>query len=307
MEQRKLTIPVNEPFRLDFTIWALRRRKTNIVDCWNEETYSRVLVLDHQPVRMSIIQEGTNLAPNLGLTLSSQKGISFSTQTEALLIVRKMLGLTVDLRPFYKLAAGNEFIRDHAKVFRGIKPPCFPSLFEALVNSISCQQLTLDVGVLLMNRLAKRFGIEFEFKGMVQYAFPRPEDLGNASEADMKDLGYSAQKVRAIKELAQTFLQHNTDITRLEKMTNEQIVQYLTTLRGIGRWSAQYALLRGLRRLDIFPGDDAGARNNLQRLFHLNKKPDYEEINKLTSQWHPYEGLVYFHLLLEKLHRKGVI
>jgi DNA-3-methyladenine glycosylase II len=80
-------------------------------------------------------------------------------------------------------------------------------------------------------------------------------------------------------------------------MANEEIVGYLTTLRGIGRWSAEYALLRGLGRLDIFPGDDVGARNNLQRLFHLHTKPDYEEINKLTSQWHPYEGLVYFHLL----------
>lgn len=307
MKQRKLTIPVNEPFRLDFTIWALRRRQTNIVDWWDKETYFRVLVFDDQPVRMIIIQEGTNLAPNLGITLSSHKGISLSTQKEALRIVGKMLGLTVDLQSFYNLSAGNEYLRELVKVFIGVKPPCFPSLFEALVNSISCQQLTLDVGILVMNRLAKRFGIEFELEGMVQYAFPRPQDLENATEAHIKDLGYSAQKARAIKELAQTFLQRNTDITRLEKMTNEQIVQYLTTLRGVGRWSAQYMLLRGLGRLDIFPGDDAGARNNLQRLFHLNRKPDYEEINKLTSQWHPYEGLVYFHLLLEKLHRKGVI
>ena len=305
MKQRKLNIPVGDPFRLDFTIWALRRRKTNIVDWWDKETYSRILVFDNQPVQMSIVQEGTNRAPNLGLTLNNQKGISLSTQKEALLIVRKMLGLTVDLQPFYKLAAGNEFLRELVEVFFGVKPPCFPSLFEALVNSISCQQVTLDVGILMMNRLAKRFGIEFE--GVIQYAFPRPEDLENATEADIKDLGYSAQKARAIKELAQTFLQHNTDFTHLETMTNEQIVQYLTTLRGIGRWSAQYALLRSLERLDIFPGDDVGARNNLQRLFHLDKKPDYEEVNKLTSQWHPYEGLVYFHLLLEKLYRKGVI
>ena len=307
VEQRKLTIPVVNPFRLDFTVWALRRRKTNLVDWWDEEKYSRILVFDNQPVRMSIVQEGTSRTPNLGLTLSSQKGISISTQKEALLIVRKMLGLTVDLQPFYKLATGNEFLKDLVEVFSGVKPPCFPSFFEALVNSISCQQVTLDVGILMINRLANRFGIKFEIKGVIQYAFPRPEDLENATEADIKDLGYSAQKARAIKELVQTFLQHNIDLIHLEKMANEQIVQYLTTLRGIGRWSAEYALLRGVERLDIFPGDDVGARNNLQRLFHLDEKLNYEEINKLTSQWHPYEGLVNFHLLLEKLHRQGVI
>lgn len=90
-------------------------------------------------------------------------------------------------------------------------------------------------------------------------------------------------------------------------MANEEIVRHLTKLRGIGRWSAEYALLRGLGRLDIFPGDDVGARNNLQKLLHLQNKPDYEGMSKLTSQWHPYEGLVYFHLLLEKLRQKGFI
>jgi DNA-3-methyladenine glycosylase II len=62
-----------------------------------------------------------------------------------------------------------------------------------------------------------------------------------------------------------------------------------------------------LGRLDTFPGDDIGAQNNLQRLFHLVDRPNYEQIRELTSRWHPYEGLVYFHLLLEKLRTKGVI
>lgn len=307
MEQRKLTIPVIEPFNLEFTIWALRRRKTNIVDWWDKEMYSRVLVFDDHPVRMIIAKEGTNRAPYLGLTLISKKGLSFSTQTEVLLVVKRMLGLIIDLHPFYELAERNEVLRNLVRVSRGVKPPRFPSLFEALVNSISCQQVTLNVGILMMNRLTKRFGIKFEINGVVQYAFPRPEDLENATEADIKDLGYSSQKAKAIKELSQTFLQHPTDFAHLEKMTNQQIVQYLKTFRGIGRWSAQYALLRGLGRLEIFPGDDVGAKNNLQRLFHLAEKPDYEEINQLTSQWHPYEGMVYFHLLLENLYRKGII
>ena len=307
MEQRKLTIPVIEPFNLEFTIWALRRRKTNIVDGWDEETYSRVLVFDEHPVRMMITQEGTSHAPNLGLTLISQKGLSFSTQAQALLIVGKMLGLTINLRAFYKLAAENEFLHDLVRVFCGVKPPCFPSLFEALVNSISCQQVTLEVGILMMNRLAERFGVRFEIEGGVQYAFPRPEDLENATEADIKDLGYSSHKARAIKELVQRFLQQDTHINCLAKLDNAQIVQFLTTFRGIGRWSAQYALLRGLGRLDIFPGDDVGAKNNLQRLFHLAERPDYDEVHQLTSQWHPYEGLVYFHLLLVKLNRHPVI
>ncbi len=87
----------------------------------------------------------------------------------------------------------------------------------------------------------------------------------------------------------------------------EEIIEFLSSLRGIGRWSADYVLLRGLGRVNIFPGDDIGAKNNLQRLFKLDERPSYEKIRELTSQWYPYQGLVYFHLLLDKLHAKGFL
>jgi DNA-3-methyladenine glycosylase II len=90
-------------------------------------------------------------------------------------------------------------------------------------------------------------------------------------------------------------------------MANREAIAYLSRLRRIGRWSAEYVLLRGLGRLDTFPGDDIGAQNNLQRLFHLAERPTYDHIRQLSSPWHPYEGVVYFHLLLEKLRANGVI
>jgi DNA-3-methyladenine glycosylase II len=142
---------------------------------------------------------------------------------------------------------------------------------------------------------------------MIQYAFPRPKDLKNAAETEIKDLGYSAGKARAIREPAQTFCKRPADPVYLAKISNGLIVQYLTTLRGIGRWSAEYALLRGLGRLDIFPGDAVGAGNNLERLFKLSQKQDYEKIDQLTSRWRLYRGMIYFDLLLDTLRQKGML
>lgn len=302
-----MTIPVVAPFKLAFTVWALRRRKTNIVDQWEQNAYSRIIVLENQPVKIAVMQKGTIDAPHLDLTLLSPQKIDVLLQKKISLLAQKMLGLTIDLHPFYRLAAANELLGKLVQNFSGVKPPCFPNLFEALINAISCQQLTLDTGILIMNRLVKKYGVQFETNGAILYAFPRPEDLESASNADIKDLGYSTQKARAIRELAHTFLGHNSDLSHLSQMKNEEVINFLKTLRGIGRWSAEYVLLRGLGRLDVFPGDDMGAKNNLERLFRLTKKPDYEEIKKLTSPWHPYEGLVYFHLLLDKLRSRGLI
>ena len=305
MVDTRMTLSTASPFRLDLTSWALRRREKNAVDRWDGSRYTRVIAVDSSPVRLTVTQETTGAEPVLIVSLHPGAGDQLREDTG--LLVQKILGLTVDLQPFYVLARDNELLRPLVEQFSGLRPPRFPSVFEALVNSIACQQVTLDLGILLLNRLSERFGPAVNDHGTVQHGFPGPADLAEATEEALRQLGFSHQKARAIRELAADVVADRLDLASLDSMTNREAVDYLSTIRGIGRWSAEYVLLRGLGRLDTFPGDDVGAQNNLQRLFHLVDKPNYEQIRDLTSPWHPYEGLVYFHLLLEKLQTKGVL
>ena len=167
--------------------------------------------------------------------------------------------------------------------------------------------MSLEAAIQILNRFSERFGVRFDDGKSVSYGFPQPGDLTDASEEDIKEVGFSRQKARSIRELVINSVNYSLNLAEMDKMTNAEITDYLSPIRGIGRWSTEYVLLRALGRLDIFPGDDIGAQNNLQRLFHLDKKPDYEQIKRLTSRWQPYQGLVYFHLLLNKLQAKGVI
>jgi DNA-3-methyladenine glycosylase II len=303
-----MSLSTAAPFRLDLTIWALRRRGKNDIDRWDGSQYTRIIVLDSSPIRVTVTtQETVNIEPALIVTVHSEVGRGDQIREDVRLLLTRMLGLTVDLRPFYVLVNGNEHLRPLVEQFFGVRPPQFPTVFEALVNSIACQQVTLDLGILLLNRLSERFGMSLVNHGVTLHAFPRPADLAEAPEEAIRKLGFSHQKAQAIKRLATDVADHGLDLASLESMTNNEAVEYLTTIRGIGRWSAEYVLLRGLGRLDTFPGDDIGAQNNLQRLFHLDDRPDYEQISQLTSQWRPYGGMVYFHLLLEKLYTKGVL
>lgn len=93
----------------------------------------------------------------------------------------------------------------------------------------------------------------------------------------------------------------------LEDRTNNEIVTFLCQFKGIGRWSAEYVLLRGLGKIEMFPGDDVGAAKNLQLLLGIKTKLDYEQISKITKKWYPYAGFIYFHLLLQKLNNKGLL
>jgi DNA-3-methyladenine glycosylase II len=84
-------------------------------------------------------------------------------------------------------------------------------------------------------------------------------------------------------------------------MPDDEAVARLSKLRGVGRWTAEYVLLRGLGRTHVFPGDDVGARNNLARWLHVTTPLDYEGVREILSGWDEYSGLLYFHLLLERL------
>jgi DNA-3-methyladenine glycosylase II len=307
MARATVVLPATPPFRLDLTVWALRRRKKNAVDRWDGGQYSRVAVADGDPVQLTVIQKTASVEPKLIVTVESTSRISERARKEAGLLVQKMLGLAVDMQPFYDLARGNVVIGPLVERFCGMRPPRFPTIFEGLLNSIACQQVTLDLGILLLNRLSERFGVQVVTRGTVLHAFPTPADLAEVQVESIRELGFSRQKAQAIKELSAHVADNTVDLARLEGVPNREAIADLSHIRGIGRWSAEYVLLRGLGRLDTFPGDDIGAQNNLQRLFHLADKPAYDHIRQLTSPWHPYEGVVYFHLLLDKLRANGVI
>jgi DNA-3-methyladenine glycosylase II len=307
MARATVVLPVAPPFRLDLTVWALRRRSKNAVDRWDGGQYSRIIVADGDPVRLTVIQEADDVEPKLMVTVESTTPISERARNQAGLLVRQMLGLAVDLQPFYDLARDNTVIGPVVERFLGMRPPRFPSVFEGLINSIACQQVTLDLGIVLLNRLSERFGAHVVDQDAVLSAFPTPTDLADVPEESIRELGFSRQKTRAIKELSTHVADTTVDLSGLEGVANKEAIDYLSRIRGIGRWSAEYVLLRGLGRLDTFPGDDIGAQNNLQRLFRLPDKPTYDHIRQLTSPWHPYEGVVYFHLLLAKLRANGVI
>ena len=90
-------------------------------------------------------------------------------------------------------------------------------------------------------------------------------------------------------------------------LDDKKAVTRLCSLKGVGCWTAEYFLLRGLGRTHIFPGDDVGARNHLQRWLGLPETMNYAEVHKALMRWDGYGGLIYFHLLLKSLTEKGTI
>jgi len=301
-----VTIEPSAPFRLDLTAWALRRRAHNMVDRWDASTYRRVLLVDGGPVALSVSQRGGIDAPRLSVTIA---GRPTDRQTEVLArsALNRLMGLTVDLSAFAAMAAEDTLLAPLAGRMRGLKPPRFPTVFEALVNGIACQQLSLAVGIHLLNRLTADRGRPTAADPYGPRAFPGPEELASIQPDELRPHGFSAAKARTIVETARAIVTGALDLEALDLLDDREAVSRLTSLRGVGRWTAEYVLLRGLGRLHIFPADDVGAHNKLRRFLDIEGRLDYDSVTGLVARWQPYAGMVYFHLLLDSLSEAGLV
>jgi DNA-3-methyladenine glycosylase II len=305
LDRRDFPIEFEPPFRLDFSVWALRRRAGNTVDRWDGTTYRRALALNDGPVEFSITQTGRGEARTLLVALSGRPPTSRRATDDIQASIQRMLGLQVDLSGFYRMAEADDLIASLARRFRGLKPPRFPTVFESLVNAVACQQLSLEAGLSLMNRLSAAHGGTVSRNAISLHAFPRPEDLAGLKLEALRKLGFSLRKAATLVDVSRAVATGGLDLEVLEDLPDDAVVARLTSLRGIGRWSAEYILLRGLGRLHVFPGDDVGAQNNLARWLRLEPPLDYGAVGQAVSRWQPYAGMVYFHLLLDRLDAVG--
>lgn len=296
MHTLRFTLPTQGLFRLDFTVWALRRRERNELDLWDGQVYTRVLALQNVAVKIEVRQTKRNCISVTAKCSSPVPHLKSQLST----ILNQMLGLKIDLKQFYAKMKDEKDLYPLVQKFKGVKPPRFPSLFETLVNAICFQQLSLEAGLSLLNNFTLAYGKTFRDKNRTFYAFPEPKRITKCSPKELASLGFSRRKSEALIALAST-------LPDLAERSNQEIIDLLCDFKGIGRWSAEYTLLRGLGKTEILPGDDVGIKNSIKTILHLKKLPSYEKIKQLEKKWSPFAGVVYFHLLLQKLEEKGII
>ena len=301
MATKNFSLEPVTPFRLDLTVWVLKRRPDYIVDQWDGETYQRTLLVEDEPLAVTVRQPSE---ARLDVTLLGSEA-AVARCDIALPIIERLLGTNVDLSEYYGFADRDELLRPLVRRFAGFKPPRYPTLFECLTNAIACQQVTLTFGLQVVSRLVERYGRPLEIESGESHAFPAPAEIALADPDYLREIGFSRQKARALIELAQGLESGDIDFSQLETLDDESAVRALSALRGVGRWTAEYALLRGLGRLHIFPGDDVGARNTLRTWTGQEAKLDYDAVHATLANWKPYAGLLYFQMLLLGLEKKG--
>lgn len=306
MPELTFTLRPRPPFRLDLTVWALRRRPHNKVDLLDDGVWRRVLMLGRSPVGLAVTQTRRGARPEIEVRMSAARPREIKDGVAA--SVAHILGLERDLSDFYRLAREDSALRPLAERLRGMKPVRYPTVFEAFANAVACQLVSLSAGMHVLNRLVEAYGHPMRCRGVAMRSFPPADGLERASPDALRALGLSRQKGEYLIELAR--LASNSkdrDFSSIAALDDDSAIKHLTEIRGVGRWTAEYVLLRGFGRINVFPGDDVGGRNKLYEFLGQTGAPDYQGVRRLTGRWHPYGGLIYLHLLVSGLVDAGHI
>ncbi|HEV2281081.1 MAG TPA: hypothetical protein VGX75_01670 [bacterium] len=182
--------------------------------------------------------------------------------------------------------------------------PGYPTLFEALVHTILGQQISATAANAHRAAFTRRFGRPFAFPGGTYWMFPATGDVAVERLASLRRPGLSTAKAVAVRAIARAFERGAVSEAALEALPPDAAIETLTALPGIGRWTAEWVLLRALRRFDIVPAGDLAVRKAVSWLAGRGELLSESEVREFAAPWTPYSGLVAFRLLLA--HRQTV-
>jgi DNA-3-methyladenine glycosylase II len=263
-------LPVERPFDLALTTARFRAFGVDSANVWQEGGLHRVV--GGREVRIEAAPGGVEVEP-------------LDAETEP--VVRKLLGLDFELGPFYAWTAGVPELAGLPARFRGFRPSLSPDPFEALVTSITAQQVSLRSAVAIRNRLIERFG---ERVGRA-WSFPERERLAAASEEQLFALGFSRRKAEYVVGLARSDL----DLAGLALLEDEEVKSRLTALRGLGEWTADWFLARHLGRPGAWPAGDLALRKAVAALY------GQVDVRAAGARFDPFQNLTAHYLLARYL------
>jgi DNA-3-methyladenine glycosylase II len=260
-------LPIPQPYDFEVSTERFRAFGPDLANLWHEGGLHRVV--EGREVRIEPASGGVAVEP-------------LDETTEP--TVRKLLGLELDLPSFHAFAAGEPVLEPIARAIPGFRPPLAPDPFEALVTSVTAQQVSLQSAFAVRSRVIQRFGERAE----QAYAFPTTERVAAAGEEDLTALGFSRRKAEYVLGLAR----NPPDFTELASLPDEEVKTRIASMRGFGEWSADWFLARFLARPRAWPAGDLGLVKAVARFY-----PGTVDVRALGERFDPFQNLTAHYLL----------
>lgn len=278
-------IPVPREFDFGHCLRFLQRSPKELLHRCTDTSVRKVIQLDGQDLLFEVTDgqqeltvEVLNLIPNdeqlRGLT-------SFITE---------WFDLETDLRPFYALAAKDRLLKNLVVRFHGYRIIGQPDLFESLVWAVLGQQINVQFAFTLKAKFVEQFGAKLTFENTAYHLFPKPETVAVLTDDHLLPIQFSRQKSRYIVLIAEAFANGDVTKEKLRHLPIEVAKEQLMKIKGVGNWTANYALMKTFRYPSAFPLEDVGIHNAIKNLKKLPQKPTLDEVRKIFKKYKGWEA-----------------
>ena len=293
----KIIIQPRAPFDFAATARFLRFTEAEAVDTFSENIYRRAIHLDDRLCLLRVSSSGTRSRPQLAVALEDKSPLASSEQRQVEKIARRIFSPEHDLKKFRAQVANDPLMSELERKCRGLRMARWPSLFEAMTISILLQQISTSVAIAFKRRLVEKFGERLMVGDEMYLAFPRAETLARAGTDDLRRLGLTNAKAVSIIELARRVINGELDENELAREENESLIARLTSLRGVGRWTAEWALMLHFGRTGVFPANDLALRGLVIKYYNKGAVMSEREVRALARElwddWASYAA-IYF-------------
>lgn len=288
---KQYRIPFPPLFSFDECLWFLDR---NYDDClhyieggrlWKAlDTGTELVLLElHAEKDVLVLDIHGSVAPAAGARMVEE--------------VRDWLGMNDQPEAFYALLRNHPALSYMTEAFYGLRLIGISSLYEALCWSIIGQQINLKFAYALKRRLVERYGRSVEYGGKCLHVFPRPEDLAGTTVEELRAMQFSGRKAEYLLHISTLFASGALSRAQLEALPpGADRVKALTAIRGIGTWTANYALMKCLREPGAVPYGDVGLLNALLAHGLISDKKDTEGLRRLFEGFPGWESYLVLYL-----------
>jgi DNA-3-methyladenine glycosylase II len=288
---RRFSLTPPRPYSLALTAQRYWRFP-DPVDRFDGKTYRRLLAVERGAVLATVEQTCGATNPKLRISLEGAGADSPRARAAAERVAKDALGAGTDVGLFYRAARLDPLLAPLVRRFRGLRIAGYPSLWEALVTAVLSQQVNLSLAFGIRAHLATSFGRRRTIRGETFFAFPQPDRIAQVGERGLQGFRMSASKIGTVARLAKGFSSGELSESEIAALPEEAAIERLMEIKGIGRWTAETALLRGLARADAFPAGDLGILKYLaEGLFEHGRRASESEMRLYAERWRPWRGL----------------
>jgi len=298
---KTFTIKSTAPFNFDLTahIFSFGDKQIRI---YTNNQFSQVLNINGKLALIKLAALGTVDQPNIIVEVKSNFAIAEEDVQKAEAAVKFIFNLSFDLRSFYNEIKNDYTMTKIAQQLYGLKNPTTPTVFEALFDSIVEQQISIKVAHTIEERLIKKFGEALTLDSETYYAYPTPQNIACNNVEEIGSCGLTQRKAEYIQETAQLIVDGKLNLEQLKTYKNpEEIISKLDAIRGIGIWTAELTMLRGMQKLDALPADDLGVRRVISRYYRDGKPIKTAEAREIAKAWGRWKGLAAFYLIIAEV------